>query len=1102
MKSAVAALTAAVAALCATAAEYDATRYGAKPDGATDNTAAIQKAIDDCAAKGGGRVIVPAGGKYVTYTLNLKSNVELHVERGATLLGGEDPLKYPVFETNAVWNAERYPRFNRRAMFYTVGQTNVAITGAGTIDGNAEKFHHEEKHNNWTGYRWFRNSHTNITGRCVFFVGCRDVRLDDVLILHPAGWSTWFLDCDRVGVHGVRIEADRRFPNGDGLHFGGCRDVTVSDCIVHSQDDALILRTHQEQMKKPRPCERVVVNNCILNSYGAFAIRIGWTGDGPVRDITVNNIVSTFSRAGIGFTLPPEPPAPREYMDPPRGRGLVPPPLSERLPFYAENIHFSNMTVFGSRTPFEISIGGNQRVDYIRNISFSHCRFKSPNLPRVSFHERNNVRDWRFSDVVFEIDEDAKQTAEEVFKDIKNAEFDNVKIVYAPEKVFWNMAVEFEGEKGPLTVESVEQECRREGGRLMYGPLTCGGRTLDMKVVVNVCDTPSGKSYSGVVENNDKRARVTMFNGPRLDRVALDPAKAHIYIPAGFGRRLNYFPTDPKDLGPWEAKSKEILSLETSPYPSRYLSMPWIAIDTGSGTWYAAVHDAQERFKRIGIRWYNREKKTDVRFRHPVSIRAGDKWELPVTVFEKVDGDWHAAAKCYRAWFDSAHKAVRSAAPDWTRDLTGWLLVIMKQQNEELMWPYTDIPKLCDVAERNGLNSIGLFGWTVGGHDHLYPDYDADPKMGGAEALKAGIAEAHRRGIRMCIYANGQLQQIGATKFWGEHGEKIAIRKRDGSPYVQTYHKYKDIPVYQFALGCLHAAPWHDRMLALARQARSFGADAILYDQLGVTTPFECWGKGHGHPVPWTSHCEDRPGFVRRIADEMHATDKDFAVFTEGLHDGLLDTIGMFHACQPGSFMSDVNVLKASRATSRANAEPFPELFRYTFPELVTTTRNPTPMTLRSFVNYAAVFGLRHEIEIRYMPDRTYALDGKVPTKKDYGEVKNLPSLQAMHAEPPAVASAYMKAVGDFQRTHAKYLLRGRFVDDEGITCRSRVVTKRFIADDGTSAVCVWNITNKPVSVFITGLGRPKDVFAPAGENADGPLAADSIRLYVFGDVK
>ena len=430
-KCAVLALTTAFAALCATAAEYDVTRYGARPDGKSDNTAAIQKAINDCAAKGGGRVLVPGGGTYVTYTLNLKNNVELHVDRGATLLGGEDPLNYPVFETNAVWNAERSPRFNRRAMFYTVGQTNVAITGAGTIDGNAEKFHHEENHNNWTGYRWFRNSHTNITGRCVFFVGCRDVRLDDVLILHPAGWSTWFLDCDRVGVRGVRIEADRRFPNGDGLHFGGCRDVTVSDCIVHSQDDALIIRTHQEQMKKPRPCERVVVNNCILNSRGAFAIRIGWRGDGPVKDVSFDNIISTYSRAGVGFTVPSAPKG--EDMDPPRGRGLVPPPQESLLPFSAENFRFSNMSIVSRGRYFcLLSLGTTTPVAYVRNISFSHCRFKSGTAPVVKFRPQDGVKDWRFSDVVFEYG--GEKSPQELFKGIDGVVFDNVRRVSVEKK--------------------------------------------------------------------------------------------------------------------------------------------------------------------------------------------------------------------------------------------------------------------------------------------------------------------------------------------------------------------------------------------------------------------------------------------------------------------------------------------------------------------------------------------------------------------------------------------------------------------------------------------------------------------------------------------
>ncbi len=641
--------------------------------------------------------------------------------------------------------------------------------------------------------------------------------------------------------------------------------------------------------------------------------------------------------------------------------------------------------------------------------------------------------------------------------------------------------------------------------RYVYESVKKGADTFNVKVVIEERKTPQGVAYVGTVENNEKGAMLTRFIGPKLPKVGIDPKTASLYIPEGFGRRVNNFPA--KGEKPWTGAGT-FLTLETGLYPSRSFTMPWLALEADGVTWYAGVHDAHANPKKAGVRWYRGEKAVDFRFWHPIFVRAGEKWTLPLTVFEKQEGGWHAAAKRYRAWYDAARPAVRSAVPDWTRDLTGWLLVIMKQQNEELMWPYTDIPKLCVVAERNGLNCIGLFGWTVGGHDHLYPDYDADPKMGGAEALKAGIAEAHRRGIRVCIYANGQLQQVGATKFWGEHGEGLAVRKRNGTPYIQTYHKYKDIPVYQFALGCLGGEAWYARMFSLAQQAAGFGADAILYDQLGVQTPFECWGAGHGHSVPSYTHAGERPGFVQRVTAGMHAQNKDFAVFTEGLHDSVLDTIGMFHACTPGSFMRDVNELRAGRASTRPASEPFPEIFRYTFPELVTTTRNPTPMTLRSMVNYAAAFGLRHEIEIRYMPDRVYALEGKVPTKADYGEVKNLPSLTAMHAEPPNVASAYMKAVGDFQREHAKYLLRGKFVDDEGFTvaggaggplpAASGIVAKRFVAADGTSAVCVWNVADKPVSVAVNGLGEPKRVFAPAREDAAGPLAADSIRLYVF----
>ena len=102
----------------------------AKGDAVTDCTADIQRQIDACSAAGGGMVRVPAG-TYLTYTLNLKSNVELHLDPGCTLLGGTDPLKYPLFPHSDLWRAERAQRWNRRAMFYTVGQTNVSVTGSG-----------------------------------------------------------------------------------------------------------------------------------------------------------------------------------------------------------------------------------------------------------------------------------------------------------------------------------------------------------------------------------------------------------------------------------------------------------------------------------------------------------------------------------------------------------------------------------------------------------------------------------------------------------------------------------------------------------------------------------------------------------------------------------------------------------------------------------------------------------------------------------------------------------------------------------------------------------------------------------------------------------
>ena len=396
----------AFAATVAGAADFNVRDYGAKGDGVTDDTAAMQRTIAECAKAGGGRVVVPKG-VYMSYTLSLLSNVEFHIEDGAVVRGGTVGEKYPDFAPTALWRPERSPRFNRKAFFYTVGATNVALPGRGTIDGNSEPFHRWSEESR----RFVRISHTNLTGRCVFFVACRGVRVEDVLISKPTGWSTWFLDCDDLRITRLRVDCDRRFLNGDGIHLGGCRDVVITDCHIESEDDALILRAHQESMAVPRPLERVLVSNCVFRAQRPDGIRLGWAGDAPIKDVLVTHCRITQSGFGIECRLP--------YIyrwgcrDPLRGtagRALDDSPVARAredigseeflskpegmLPFSLENVRFEHLDIRAERSPIKFEVfaptsdGPQWQWDCestpttpFKNVVFRHCRFYCDAMP-------------------------------------------------------------------------------------------------------------------------------------------------------------------------------------------------------------------------------------------------------------------------------------------------------------------------------------------------------------------------------------------------------------------------------------------------------------------------------------------------------------------------------------------------------------------------------------------------------------------------------------------------------------------------------------------------------------------------------------------------
>ncbi len=640
---------------------------------------------------------------------------------------------------------------------------------------------------------------------------------------------------------------------------------------------------------------------------------------------------------------------------------------------------------------------------------------------------------------------------------------------------------------------AVRQDPLPDGVRLTYDTLTDGQRVFRIGLTLEIRASGDAFTVTGSVTNAARGWLLTGFTGPVLNGIAADLADCPALIPEGYGKRVNRVPAPDEKQREWQRLGN---GFETGvAYPGARGTMQWFALAGREGGLYVGSHDPLHRAKRLSLRYDPDSKRFGMAVRHDFFCRSSESVAFPPVVIQPYAGSWHAAARLYRAWFDSAGKL--RDVPAWAREASGWLLCILKQQNGEIMWPYTSLDKLCDVADARGLDILGLFGWAHGGHDHLYPDYHPCPEMGGAETLKKGLKEAKRRGKRTIIYANGQLQEREATEFWRTVGKDIAITQRDGQTYQHTYHKYTDIPKYRFDLGCLYAQAWYDRMLALAMQANELGADGILYDQLAMMSPMACYGEGHGHPVPCMVHEIERPVFLRRVADHMRRINPEFIVMTEGLHDCALDAVSLFHGCELGMFYASSSEMLVRLRASRVT-DPFPELFRTVFPEVMSTVRVPTPMMDRDMVNYTCVYGLRYELESRYGPDVTYLLQDRVPETSDYVHVINKPDVAMMKATPPAEAARYLKEAIDFQRQNAAFFWHGRYVDNQGFTLSGRdLVAKGFAAGD-RFGVAVWNPFQNvtPFTLEVPGYAL-ESASEPGRERVEplSPMAANTVRL-------
>lgn len=296
--------------------------YGADSSGSTVCTAAIQAAVDKC--EKGGTVYVPEG-VYISGALFLKSDMTLHIERGAVIKGSDSTEDFPVYTYR--WEGEETQCYASliNAGVGTDGVRGLTIEGGGTIDANGEVLFKKEL-----------SERKGARGRAVCIRNSEDIRIQGITIRHSPAWCLHLINCrnikiDNVEIHTKYDENGRRYEgiyNGDGIDCDSCQNVSITNSLIASQDDCIAIKSGKDAQGRAAamPSKNIYIEGCRFRS--GFGVAIGSEMSGGVYNVVVRNcdFKNTFSIGSVKTC---------------RGRGGV-----------IENILFENTELCNTDTEF------------------------------------------------------------------------------------------------------------------------------------------------------------------------------------------------------------------------------------------------------------------------------------------------------------------------------------------------------------------------------------------------------------------------------------------------------------------------------------------------------------------------------------------------------------------------------------------------------------------------------------------------------------------------------------------------------------------------------------------------------------------------------
>ncbi|MBQ4041895.1 MAG: glycoside hydrolase, partial [Prevotella sp.] len=436
------------------AKEYKVTKYGASPKATAEkNQKAINKAIEKCSKAGGGKVVIPAG-EYLTGAIRLESNVNLELQKGAKIIFAFQPELYP----NVVTRWEGLDCINYSPCIYAYKAQNIAVTGEGTIDGNgsndtwwqwcgAKKYGYEEgktvECQNHIPYKGIEKYEKNAEGKAlsnrqalqkmmddgvptdqrvfgmshglrpqlVNFVNCENILIEGVKMVNSPFWVMHPLFSKNITIR--RVTVINEGPNGDGCDPESCEDVLIEDCIFHTGDDCIAIKSgrNADGRRTPIPSQNIIVRGCSMeDGHGGVVLgsetsagvknvfaenckmdspnldrvlriktnscRGGVTENIYMRNVTVGQCKEAVMRINLNYE-------PREASP----RGFIP---------VVRNVYMSNVTSQKSR--YGVRIDGLEDQSQIYNINITDCDFEGVTDKPIIYSGRSH--DIHFNNLV------------------------------------------------------------------------------------------------------------------------------------------------------------------------------------------------------------------------------------------------------------------------------------------------------------------------------------------------------------------------------------------------------------------------------------------------------------------------------------------------------------------------------------------------------------------------------------------------------------------------------------------------------------------------------------------------------------------------------